>query len=908
MRKFTGKAVSLVLAMALVVSSFSGTFAFAAKKTINAYDVDLGHDKDVVLVKDSQSSEYKFDVMEYIENIELKYVDGREKKSETITATSDDTKVTVRHASGDSLLAFKGDSENNDTPKIRVKKNETGKETVRIYAETTVDLEDGTEAKVKGSKDLTIGVASTDDRFVSYIKDNGENYFNDDPTKGDMDIPGDIEFTVDDDTAPAVDIYQAVPQDGNAYAHYEVATKDKDDNPIYIDGGDKGNGKVLVTPKPLTGYTDSKNATYQTVDTIKNLGKGHGTLKLNIKSLKEDGTHYKTNKTVDSTTVSILKKISIKDNCDVTKDGGKVKVPAEAIAGGYAASIAKDSNLSGFDFEGKDDNSVNINFKDNVSVGKVTHFSHVRVTDKAKTGDMDDIKDEVNIDDENSSIGVIDGIDGSVKMSEGRIASIDAGDVEINGGTVTGDIKAGDGKVVKINATDDDVNTAINGQVKATTVEIDADTDATVSINKIQLKDDGEITLNGENVTIKTLDADYEGDVKFEDFQGKIESLVQPDEITATEDTKAVIKGDVVATSLDIDEDGSIEFTGALTVDSVSGDGKLTVPADKFMINEDASSNLILKLSGNDVKVGDVAYKAKKDASVDTDSFKGFGYDVEKKNVDKNTDSYLVKNVQFAGVALDKTDIEIAKDYSNTVTVSNYPASAALPAGAKIVWDYSDADKDVFAVTENGNTVTIKVVGFDTSYATSNEFDLTATVVDANGDEIEDYDAATCKVTAVSEPKVSCDLSGIVEVPQGSIKNFTLSSPALVTPTLGNGAVAVTGTVKAYANGQATYAIKAIGAVGTTTGVYAHVGAFNKQVFTLKVVAPKVTCDTTMNFALAKGNRYVYKVTAPARPTFTVGNGAVIKTQYAKVVGNNYYFIVYAIGNAGQSTDRKSVV
>ena len=39
MRKATGKVVSLVLALALVVTSFSSTFAFAATKSETATDV-----------------------------------------------------------------------------------------------------------------------------------------------------------------------------------------------------------------------------------------------------------------------------------------------------------------------------------------------------------------------------------------------------------------------------------------------------------------------------------------------------------------------------------------------------------------------------------------------------------------------------------------------------------------------------------------------------------------------------------------------------------------------------------------------------------------------------------------------------------------------------------------------------
>ena len=48
-------------------------------------------------------------------------------------------------------------------------------------------------------------------------------------------------------------------------------------------------------------------------------------------------------------------------------------------------------------------------------------------------------------------------------------------------------------------------------------------------------------------------------------------------------------------------------------------------------------------------------------------------------------------------------------------------------------------------------------------------------------DRIEDYDPATCTVTAIPEVVVSSDLSGIVEVPQGSTKDFVVNSPVSYT-------------------------------------------------------------------------------------------------------------------------------
>ena len=70
--------------------------------------------------------------------------------------------------------------------------------------------------------------------------------------------------------------------------------------------------------------------------------------------------------------------------------------------------------------------------------------------------------------------------------------------------------------------------------------------------------------------------------------------------------------------------------------------------------------------------------------------------------------------------------------------------------------------------------------------------------------------------------------------------------------------------------------------------------------------AKSVVSDTTVNFTLKRGSAYCFKMTvvngSTATPSFTVGNGSVLKTQYVAKVGNDYYFRVYAIGTPGQST------
>lgn len=70
-------------------------------------------------------------------------------------------------------------------------------------------------------------------------------------------------------------------------------------------------------------------------------------------------------------------------------------------------------------------------------------------------------------------------------------------------------------------------------------------------------------------------------------------------------------------------------------------------------------------------------------------------------------------------------------------------------------------------------------------------------------------------------------------------------------------------------------------------------------------VTRSVLSDTTLPFAVKHGNAYCFKMTAlgsGAAPSFTVGDGSVLKTQFVAKAGNDYYFRVWAIGTHGQRT------
>lgn len=854
MRKITGKALAAVLAMALLTSSFSGTFAFAASSE-RAGSVSFSGDDEVTLVKDTEDpNEYKFDLEGLIGTMTLTTTDKAEKD---VAVDSED--LSFRHAKGDNLISIKDG-------KARVKSDKTGTETIMVYGEATITRDDR-DITLKGQKEITIHVVESGYLFVG-VDGVPE-------TKTGEEVPA-LELSYNDLDVKKVAVYKAVAG-ANLEATYKKTTVNEDDDPLRIE----------TSSTTRFDVDDEDNVT-----TIQNRGKGTGTMKLSIKSATgSDKTKFNT--TEESTTATILKRIDVTGNVTIDKDGSKTTISPYASA----PNMDSDSNVAGYDI--KVLKGTNVNVTGSASVGKITDAADVSVEDKAKVGDITDATGMVSI--SGGTVGALD-VKGSVEMSDGTAASIEADEnISIVGGTVSGDVLTD--KDVTIDAEDDEIDTVVNGKVEATNISVDCSSeDGQIRLAKVVLKDDGELNLTGGNVEITELDCAYEGNVNFVDFQGTLPTILNAQDISVDEDSTVVVTGAVELGSLDIAEGGSIEFRDAVEVESVSGDGKLVVGADKLYVSDSISGDVKLRLAGANVNVGDVAYKAAKDVG-STDAFSGVGFTVERKSVDSNTDSFLVRSVSFAGVALDKSEVTIAKGFSDTVTVSNYPASTSLPAGASIVWDYSDADRDVFDITADGATLTISVKDYDDVYATSNSFELIATVVDSDGYEIEDYDPATCTVTAIPEVVVSSDLSGIVEVPQGSTKDFVVNSQVEAPVTIGTGNVAVHALKTPFANGQATYTIKATGAVGTTAGVYATVPGQNAvKLFIIKVTEPVVTSDTTVDFNLAAGNRYVFKITAPSAPSFTVGNGAVLKTQAGKIDGNDYYFAVYAIGSAGQST------
>ena len=93
-------------------------------------------------------------------------------------------------------------------------------------------------------------------------------------------------------------------------------------------------------------------------------------------------------------------------------------------------------------------------------------------------------------------------------------------------------------------------------------------------------------------------------------------------------------------------------------------------------------------------------------------------------------------------------------------------------------------------------------------------------------------------------------------------------------------------------------------AVGNTSGAGTAIAVLSSASNVTQKVS--VVSDTTVPFTMKRGSAYCFKMTvvneSDVVPNFTVGNSAVLKTQFVAKKGQDYYFRIYAVGVPGSST------
>ena len=946
MQKITGKALSLALSIALVASSFSASFASAATKTVTG-SVDLKDDDAVVLSlvnggKDSQQT--RVDLTDWINT--------QQKTDKTTMDTPDhqdisDINITdVSHVSGDKLIKWgdvNGSTLSTDDPTdcyLFLKSNTaSGKEILSVLYSGSYTDDDGNSVTVKARQNITVNVAdygsvtigkyyaassltgapTADNRVGKSIEDISTL-----AAKSDAVATQTIGANHYVDKAQ-VGVYYATPNTASdsesclATYSYQSFNLDPTNTGAIASGTNPANANAGFTLK-LSGSTGSLKFAFDAMNTpngfelyaldgasagnisitaihnsdvTKNQALDQGVLntkvtsKARIEQKVKVTTGSYVNISKDKNTYLYKSGTNLSSGAELTgahvTDGTKINVT------GYDIDLALPTASSVFTVDDKSSSvgkiTGSINGTVNISAGNVSSVNldngNVTVGSDAKVG---------NITLGSDSTGTYASIAGDVK-TDGKVGDIDAdGSVTVSSGS-TGAIKA-DG-AIELSDSDDAVATTVGAVTCGGETTIDSgDSKVTVASYKAN-GNNAKLTLTGSAVTIGKIDFDYRDSttLSFDDFQGTLPAPLNASKATVettSEDDNVTFTGAAAVNTLDMADSSRVTFGNTLKADYITGSGIVKLPLGGLYVTDGVSGSPILKFS-NSFKVGDTAFKADSDA-VDVDDFSPYGYTLSKTE-GTSADTFTIASVVFAGIAINKGSSSIAKGYSETFTASAYPSGTSLPAGDQIVWDL-DGNDNIFTMTSTGASATVKVNSVDLNFASENQATLKATVCDADGYALDDYETATCDVTAIATPGAVSDTNSALNLAKGA--SYVMKVTSAATPSLGFGTSGVFSVTLLSQNGNTyLYKLTATGTVGSSTGVYLN----GSKIF-VATVNPNFKSDTTMN-PTVKG-AYTFKITANAAPAVTVGSGN-FKLTFVSKSGNDYFYKITSASKVGSS-------
>jgi hypothetical protein len=933
MKKFRGKALATLLSLALIASSLPVTLASASSKTVQGRLTDDPDNDEFWLVNGGTSTEARsvdsFQKYVYTNGVPLQTIDREE---------VDDIEVaSISHVSGDRVVKWEIDDDNDGDVTLSLRNSDSeGDEVIAILYKGTYTDDDDNDYTVKASVNVTIhavdkyatviGDASDvdDDGFVkddeSLIAGSGLMVGNDSP---ELDDDFAVKTTMSGEAdSKKLAVFRAVPyddtvtdkKDANVLAKWQkldtVKDGDSTDNAYYtlkcsnedIDLTTATGG--VVTAEVNDDDTGNVTFTAEVVDANVNVG-GKDSTDSSGKSKKgvADNDDIKAK-------VKIAKKVLVNDDASsyTIKEDDDHHTCISRDDGNYLLNID-----GGYEVEFACTTAPSVNVTDDASLDSITGTVKELTVGDASVDEIDLDKGTVIIDDEDAKVGDI-ATEGDVDVSDVKItADVSVGNIDVDGtGTVTIEAgSAGDittkGKV-NISASDDDTAVSV-GTVSAKEITIDSE-DGKISVKGIVSSkgaddtDETSITLSGDSVSVDSIDFDYYGtDLKFDDFQGEIPAPVNAyvDDATletTNEDDDVTIKGDVKIDTVSFEDDSKMVFDGELSVGSMDGSGTMYIGAGKLYVDDDAS-DVLVKITDADLKKGDLVFTADSDA-VDEDDLDFFGFTV-KKDEGKTTDKFVVDELEFAGLALNKTSSKIVLGESETFTASAYAPGTSMPEGYGIAFELED-NGGVFELTDNGNgTATVKVVDYDDTFSDENKATLRAYVVDEDGDEDDDYDAAECDLTALKTPEVTwtSDTTDDFTLAPGASYQFKITATEAPVMVAGTAGVLDVTNVGKSGNDYFIKVTAAADAAGKETGLYVN----GTKLLVVKVAgAASFTSDTTADVTVKKGASYQYKITASAAPSFTLGTSGVFNYTLVSQSGNNYFYKITAVGAVGSST------
>lgn len=907
MRKATGKVVSLVLALALVVTSFSSTFAFAATKTESGeassiddvYLVNLNGLEGEKLAAAKAANCDKFNITDYVAGETLETYDH---------IVLDDIDIYSVSVSGDNIIRVTKNDDDEYIATVRDTKG-TGKATVNVLFTGTTTLRGDEEITVRGSSKFTVTLLDAKTPILgdagAESKAAGEGVDSVSALqKNPQYVDSAYETVVEKKavTTAEAQVYLPVADTNSAMAKYVAQ-----DLQQAVTSGDK----IYETDAYIVSASGTNNYLNVSNDTITygvaNPAVGNS-VRLSVYSTKEttveEKTKYTNNKTVGQATVKVENRV-VGDFTEVAvgdgeKDSDKVNMKENVVRSKSKTYVKLADGW--WDVTGGDVESTNTGLV-TVSGGKIGALTATSVT--VEDGTVGDIKAATaNI--YGGTTGDVDADD--VTVDGATVASVsDATIVTVNSGKVTGAVS---GTTVTLDPTSDEDEVSV-GAVTAKTLTVNGMLGKASAAGFTANAAEAALSVKGENATIGAIDFDYySGTVNLVDFVGTVPAPAKATYTgysetgvnlkSETEDsdneTKATVSGNLAIYTIELNA-GSVTFAGNVKVNNVyGGEADMIINAGALNITESVATSNTLKIAdAADVAAGTVVYTAASDIA-DENSFIGYGYTVKKVS-GSSTDAFVIDSISFAGLTMNKTEAEILLGTSETFTASVYPNGTTMPEGAYIKF-FLDGDENYISGVDNGNgTATIEAKKYDSDFDVLNKATLTAQVYDQYDIQLEEYGEATCAITVIEKPKTTyvSDTTGNVNVVAGGTYQFKITSTDGSVPQF---AVAGDGSIfklvaQSNEGNDYFFKVQAVGTVGQVCGVYVNKEA--TPVATLTVAAD-YACDTTA-VNVAVGATYQVKITANSMPTLAPGN-SIYSVAFASQSGNDYFFKITATQNA----------
>lgn len=959
MRKATGKVVSLVLALALVVTSFSSTFAFAATKSETAKYVS-GGDTDVTLVNLS-------DVADSAVELDAARKDNKDKFNITDWVDGKVTLETYDHIALTeveiSSVSVRGDNiirvaKNGASPEygdegdyIATVRSATGTGTATVnvlYTGTTTERGED-EITVRGSASFTITLLDAETPYFEHVsdlqknpQDSGSDYAlnvkkNPESATAEAEpvVTGETtaQFVlpkISDNSAQLDDVYVQnliVAQDYK-YVDSSVSSIDasynETDKAYDIKGADPTQ-TYIITATGTNNYmtVDASNrVTYGVIDpTVGN------TIRMSVYSLRE----VKNNKgeLVGYTTNRSVAQASARVQNVIKGDFGSVKLGdgSQQTVGLNTAKttvISKSKPYVVINGAYWDATNADLYPKAGLSisggrVGDIYAKGDVQIAD----GTVGNVYTNGDVDVLGGTVGTIgDTIDYDVldvDISGATVAAISgATTVTIDEGTVSGAISA---ETVNLVPANEEVSVSV-GTVSAQTLTIDGSvSNATAAGYFATAADDSVLTLIGSKARVNGIDADWrDAKIVLENFNGTVPAIQngeytgydQTGAILTTSDvdtenaTVATVNGDVELRYIELNS-GEVTFAGKVVVNNVYGsEATMVINAGALRVTESVATSNILKLAGSTITPGTVVYQASADIA-EPESFTGYGFTMAK-TTGSTYDTFTVDQTSFAGLQITLNGaavnaIDVVKGETVTVNAVAYPTGSALPEGTKVNF-YLDSDENYLAGENLGNGVaTITAKNYSEDFDVLNKGTLTAVVEDDFGMILEEYGEAKVAVTVipVAASTYASDTTGYVDIAQGNTYQFKITSLDGNVPNFGIGnSNAIALVSQSQEGNNYFFKVQAIGQVGDEVGIYINRDA--NKVATLRITegdaTAAYTCDTTA-VNVAAGASYQVEITAAAQPTLAAGNPSYT-VEFVQRSGNNYYFrITAATAKAG---------